>query len=312
MDQLAALRLFVHIARLRSISAAARALGLSTTAASKRLLDLEASLNTRLVDRTTRQLALTEAGLRLFVRAVDALGALDTAFTEARELEHVPMGTLRIIARRSFGMLHVAPALPSFRAAYPRIDLDLTLTEELELMPGGGIDIAIRMGAPADKSVLAHQLTVADRRLCASPAYYDRAGVPARPEDLAAHDCLTYRRAAEPALWTFHDAGGQVAMMPVHGPLQSNSGEMLRAAAAGGLGLTLLPHWIIRRDLETGRLRTCLEQYTAYAPPYRDPIFAVHRRGDVAAKITAFVAHLRHALGMPHFPDCRENDFLSS
>lgn len=309
MDQLAALRLFVHIARLRSISAAARALGLSTTAASKRLQDLEAALNTRLVDRTTRQLALTEAGQRLYVRAVDALGALDTAFTEARELEHVPMGTLRIVARRSFGMLQVAPALPSFRAAYPRIGLDLTLTEELDLMPGGGIDLAIRMGAPADKTVVAHQLTAADRRLCASPGYYARAGMPNRPEDLAAHDCLTYRRAAEPALWTFRDASGQVAMMPVHGPLQSNSGEVLRSAAAAGLGLALLPDWIIGRDLEAGTLLTCLEQYTAYAPPYSGPIFAVHRRGDVAAKITVFVAHLRQALGMPCFPDLRENDF---
>lgn len=312
MDQLAALRLFVYIARLRSISAAARALGLSTTAASKRLQDLESALNTRLVDRTTRQLALTEAGQRLYARAVDTLSALDAAFTQARELEHVPMGTLRIVARRSFGMLQVAPALPSFRAAYPRIGLDLTLTEELELMPGGGIDIAIRMGAPADKSVVAHQLTAADRRLCASPAYYARAGIPARPEDLAAHDCLTYRRAAEPALWTFHDAGGQVAMMPVQGPLQSNSGEVLRSAAASGLGLTLLPDWIVRRDLEAGTLRACLEQYTAYAPPYREPIFAVHRRGDVAAKITVFVAHLRRALGMPHFPETREKEFPSS
>lgn len=298
MDQLAALRLFVHIARLRSISAAARALGVSTTAASKRLQDLEADLKTRLVDRTTRQLALTEAGQRLFARAVDVLGALDTAFTEARELEHVPMGTLRIVARRSFGMQQVAPALPAFRAAYPLIGLDLTLTEELDLMPGGGIDIAIRMGAPADKSVVAHQLTSADRRLCASPAYYERAGVPRTPAELARHDCLTYRRAAEPAIWTFQDVRGQVAMIPVGGSLQSNSGEVLRAAATAGLGLVLLPDWLVRSDLESGALRTCLEEYAASAPPYREAIFAVHRRGDVAAKITAFVAHLREVIGI--------------
>lgn len=297
MDQLAALRLFVHIARLRSISAAARALGVSTTAASKRLQDLEADLKTRLVDRTTRQLALTEAGQRLFARAVDVLGTLDAAFTEARELEDVPMGTLRIVARRSFGMLHVAPALPAFRAAYPLIGLDLTLTEELELMPGGGIDIAIRMGAPADKSVVVHQLTSADRRLCASPAYYERAGVPRTPTELAGHDCLTYRRASEPAIWTFQDAGGQLTMIPVGGTLQSNSGEVLRAAATAGLGLVLLPDWLVRSDLASGALRTSLEDYAAYAPPYREPIFAVHRRGDVAAKITVFVAYLREIIG---------------
>jgi DNA-binding transcriptional LysR family regulator len=225
------------------------------------------------------------------------LGTLDTAFTEARELEDVPMGTLRIVARRSFGMLQVAPALPAFRAAYPLIGLDLTLTEELELMPGGGIDIAIRMGAPADKSVVVHQLTSADRRLCASPAYYERAGMPRTPAELAGHDCLTYRRAAEPAIWTFQDGHGQIAMIPVGGSLQSNSGEVLRAAATAGLGLVLLPDWLVRSDLESSALRISLEEYAAYAPPYREAIFAVHRRGDVAAKITVFVAHLREVMG---------------
>lgn len=299
VDQLAALRLFVQIARLRSISAAARALGLSTTAASRRLQDLEAALATRLVDRTTRQLALTEPGQRLFARAVDALGTLDAAFTEARELGHVPMGTLRIVARRSFGMIHVAPALPGFRAAYPLIDLELTLTEQLGLMPGHGVDLVIRMGAPTDKSVVAHKLTSPSRKLCASPGYYARAGMPRAPADLGGHACLAYRRAAEPALWTFHDAAGQVSVTPVHGPLQSNSGDVLRAAAAAGMGLALLPDWMVMRDLQSGALQTCLDDYTAYAPPYREPIFAVHRRGDVPAKVTVFVAHLRQALAMP-------------
>ena len=121
MDQLSALRLFVQVARLKSISAAGRALGLSTTAASKRLQDLEAALRVKLVDRTTRQLALTESGQRLLDRTVDLLGELDAALAEARELQDKAMGTLRIVARRSFGMLHVAPAVPSFHATYPLI-----------------------------------------------------------------------------------------------------------------------------------------------------------------------------------------------
>jgi DNA-binding transcriptional LysR family regulator len=296
MDQLAALKLFVQVGSLKSISAAGRSLGLSTTAASKRLQDLEAALRVKLVDRTTRQLALTEAGQRLFARSVALLGELDSAFSEARELQDAPVGTLRIVARRSFGMLHVAPALPAFRAAYPLIAIDIEFTEETELTPGRGIDLVIRLGAPNDKSIVTHQLTTAGRKLCASPKYLARAGAPRTPADLAHHDCLTYRRASEPAIWTFRGRRGEVSQR-VTGSLQSNSGEVLRSAAIEGFGLVLLPEWMVARDLANGNLEGCLESYEAYPPPYREPIYAVHRRGPVPAKIPAFVAHLNRALG---------------
>ena len=295
MDQLAALRLFVHVARSKSISSAGRALGLSTTTASKRLQDFEAMLDVRLVDRTTRQLALTEAGELLLARSGDMLDEIQSAFAEARELKNTPMGTLRIMARRSFGLMHVAPALPAFRKAYPRIAIDLALTEETELSPGRGIDLVIRLGAPADKSLITHQLTSADRYLCASPTYLARAGTPSVPNDLNKHDCLTYRRAAEPATWTFKK-GRTEQSVNVSGPLQANSGEVLRNAAVAGLGLVLLPHWMVARDLAAGRLRCCIKGYEAFPPLYRAPIYAVHRRGELPAKISTFVAHIKKAL----------------
>jgi DNA-binding transcriptional LysR family regulator len=298
MDQLAALRLFIHVARHKSISAAGRALGLSTTTASKRLQDLEANLGVRLVDRTTRQLALTEAGERLLARSADMLDELQSAFTEARELKNTPSGTLRITARRSFGLMHVAPTLPAFRAAYPQIAIDLALTEETELAPGRGIDLVIRLGAPDDKTVVTHQLTSADRHLCASPSYLTRAGTPSAPADLRKHDCLTYRRAAEPAIWTFRK-GRVEQSVDVSGSLQANSGEILRGAAVAGLGLVLLPDWMVARDLASGRLRSCLEGYKAFPPLYRAPIYAVHRRGEIPAKIPAFVAHLKKTMAQP-------------
>jgi DNA-binding transcriptional LysR family regulator len=298
MDQLAALRLFIHVARSKSISSAGRALGLSTTTASKRLQDLEATLDVRLVDRTTRQLALTEAGERLLARSADLLDELQSAFAEARELKNTPSGTLRIMARRSFGLMHVAPALPAFREAYPQMAIDLTLTEETELLPGRGIDLVIRLGAPADKLVVTHQLTSADRQLCASPSYLARSGTPSVPNDLSKHDCLTYRRAAEPATWTFRK-GRTEQSVNVSGSLQANSGEILRGAAVAGLGLVLLPDWMVARDLAAGRLRRCIEDYEAFPPLYRAPIYAVHRRGEVPAKISVFVAHLKKTMVAP-------------
>ena len=295
MDQLAALRLFIQIARSKSISSAGRALGLSTTSASKRLQDLEAALGVRLVDRTTRQLALTEAGERLLARSAHMLEEIQSAFAEAREQKDTPSGTLHIKARRSFGLMHVAPALPAFRKAYPQVAIDLALTEETELAPGRGIDLVIRLGAPEDKSIVTHQLTSADRQLCASPSYLARVGTPSVPSDLNKHDCLTYRRAAEPAAWTFRK-GRTEESVEVSGSLQANSGEVLRGAAVAGLGLVLLPDWMVARDLVAGRLRRCVEGYEAFPPLYRAPIYAVHRRGEVSAKITVFVAHLKNAM----------------
>lgn len=297
MDQLAALRLFVSVARSKSISSAGRMLGLSTTTASKRLQDLEAALGVRLVDRTTRQLALTEAGERLLARSADMLDEIQSAFAEAREHKDRPSGTLRIKARRSFGLMHVAPVLPAFRKAYPQVAIDLALTEETELSPGRGVDLVIRLGTPEDKSIATHQLTTADRRLCASPSYLARSGTPSVPSDLGKHDCLTYRRAAEPAIWTFKKGRAEHSV-EVSGSLQANSGEVLRGAAVAGLGLVLLPDWMVARDLAAGRLRPCIVDYAAFPPLYRAPIYAVHRSGEVPAKISVFVAHLKSALDL--------------
>lgn len=298
MDQLAALRLFIHIARSKSISSAGRALGLPTTTASRRLQDLEAALGVRLVDRTTRQLALTEAGERLLARSADMLDEIQSAFAEVREQKDTPSGTLRIMARRSFGLMHVAPALPAFRKEYPQVAIDLALTEETELAPGRGIDLVIRLGAPQDKSIVTHQLTSADRQLCASPSYLARVGTPSVPSDLGRYDCLTYRRAAEPATWTFKK-GRTEQSVEVSGSLQANSGAVLRGAAVAGLGLVLLPDWMVALDLAAGQLRRCMEGYEAFPPLYRAPIYAVHRRGEVPAKISVFVAHLKNAMALP-------------
>ncbi|GAC1434161.1 MAG: LysR family transcriptional regulator [Burkholderiaceae bacterium] len=297
MDQLAALRLFIHVARSKNISSAGRALGLSTTTASKRLQDFEALLGVRLVDRTTRQVSLTEAGERLLARSADMLDELQSAFAEAREMKNTPSGTLRILARRSFGLMHVAPALLEFRKSYPQIGIDLALTEDTEIAPGRGIDIAIRLGAPNDKTVVAHQLTSAERQLCASPSYLARAGSLTVPADLSKHDCLTYRRAAGPAIWIFRKGRVEQAI-DVSGPLQANSGEVLRGAAVAGLGLVLLPDWMVASDVAARRLRHCLGDYEAFPPLYRAPIYAVHRRGEVSAKIAVFVVHLKESMKM--------------
>ena len=251
MDQLASLRLFLRVVETGSISGAGRSLGLSTTAASRSLQELEAALKARLLHRTTRHVSPTEAGQLLAGRARPLLEDLDSALQQAGDLHGRPAGLLRVLARRSFGILHVAPAITGFRRAYPLVDVELTLTEAMDLVPSHGVDVVIRLGSPEEKSFVATRLASDRRVLCASPAYLARCPAPSGPGDLARHDCLAYRRQDEPALWIFESEAGRTEV-PISGPLRSNSGEVLRRAALDGLGMALLPQWLVVSDL-TGR-----------------------------------------------------------
>ena len=293
MDRLRALRLFLRIAETGSITGAGRAMGLSRTAASKALAELEASLALRLVDRTTRHATATEAGRILQARLAPVLGELDAALEHARTQHDTPAGVLRVVARRSFALRHVVPRLAEFRAACPLVEIDLTLTEAPGLAPTDGVDVAIRLGAPAEKSFVSHRLADGARVLCAAPAYLAARPPPARPEDLAQHDCLGYRREAEPVVWRAEGPGG-AQRLAVRGPLRANSGEALRLAALEGLGLVLLPAWMVSDDIAAGRLVALLGGWRMSPLGYDEPICAVHAAAPrVPAKITAFIAHLR-------------------
>lgn len=296
MDQLTALRLFLRAVETGSISGAGRGLGLSSSAASRGLQDLEVGLGVRLLGRTTRHLSPTEAGAALYQRLAPLLGGLDAALGEARDLQDRPRGVLRVLARRSFALLHVVPSLPGFLAAFPEVELDLSLTELPDITPTNGVDLVIRLGLPAEKLLVGHRLAPSRRILCASAAYLARRGAPSAPEDLRGHDCLGYRREAEPVVWVV-ETGRRRQAIEVTGPLRSNSGEVLRQAALDGLGLALLPEWMVGGDVAAGRLVTCLAGSRAHPAGYEAEIYAVHARATpLPAKVTAFLAHLQAAL----------------
>ncbi len=289
---LATLRLFRHVVRCGSITGAGRALGLSATAASRQMQELETALQARLLNRTTRNVSATEAGQHLFDRLGPLLEDLDGALRAAADEHGQPTGILRVVARRSFGLLHVAPTIAGFHARFPHVSVELTLTETMGLRPSSGVDVVIRLGRPDEKSLVSTRLASDRRVLCASPAYLARVAPPAEPGDCVRHACLAYHREDEPALWVF-EAAGRRREIAVSGPLRSNSGEVLHRAAMDGLGLALLPAWMVAGDVEAGRLQPCLPDQRAYPAGYQAEIYAVHARGAfVPAKITAFIAHL--------------------
>jgi DNA-binding transcriptional LysR family regulator len=294
MDRLTTLRLFLRTLDRGGIAAAGRSLGFSATAASRALRELEAELGLRLFDRTTRHVAPTEAGRRLAARIAPLLEGLDAAMVEARELHEEATGTLRIVARRSYALRHVVPHLASFRAAHPRVEIDILLTEQTGLVPAHGVDLVIRLGQPTGKSFIGHPLATGRRVLCASPAYIARHGAPATPDAVLQHPCLTYYEAEEPPVWVFAAEPGGQQEIAVAGPFRSNSGEALRQAALDGMGLVLLPEWMVGEDVAAGRLTALLPGLPAWPARYRAEIYAVHARADrLPAKIAAFVAHLR-------------------
>lgn len=296
IDRISTLKLFVAAVEEGSIAAACRRFGISTTSGSRRIQELEARLGVQLLDRTTRSLAPTQAGQQLSSALTGNLMAIDLALRQAGEITDEPTGLLRVLARRSFGMMHVSPMLPRFLAQHPKMTVDLEMTEQVEIVPGDGVDLVIRLGAPVEKSLVAFPLASGTRILCASPQYLLQHGAPQTIEALGTHACLTYRRAEERGTWVFErmESGAAIRQsIEVTGPLRATNGEILREAALSGLGVVLLPAWMVAEDVARGKLVRCLPNVRAWPAGFDTEIFVVHRRlNPLPGKISAFVAAL--------------------
>lgn len=249
--------LFVRVCATRNLSAAGRDFGLSPAASSARMAQLERQLGARLLHRTTRLITLTQDGEAFLERALPLLDAAEQASSSVGNAASDPQGLLRVAASVSFGRLHLVPALAEFLAAYPRIRLDLRLSDRIIDMAAHGIDLAIRIGPLRDSALVARTLAPSRMVLCAAPAYLARAGHPRHPRDLAAHDCLLLDGFSP---WRFRD-GEREVKMAVSGRIRSDNGEALRDAAVAGLGITMQSTWAIYQQLASGALVTVLDDY---------------------------------------------------
>lgn len=289
MDRFQAMRVFSQVIESGSFVGASKRLDLSPTAVSRHVAELEAHLQTRLLQRTTRRISLTESGRRFHERCVQLLAELDEAEQEAASATATPRGTIRLTTSISFGVRHVAPAIAAFLGLHPKVKFDVSLSDRIVDLVEEGFDLAIRIGAVGSENLVARKLGETRVVPCASPQYLARHGVPKTPQDLARHNCFTYEYVTPRGQWTFRDASGGEHTVRISGSIHSNNGELLAEAAAQGAGISIEPTFIVGPDVRAGRLVPLLENFEAPS----GPIYAVYpSRRHLSAKVRLFVEFL--------------------
>ncbi|TPO10238.1 LysR family transcriptional regulator [Mesorhizobium sp. B1-1-5] len=285
MDRLDAMSLFVATVEAGSLSAAAKRAGVPLPTVSRKLSELEKHLKTRLLNRSTRRLTLTDAGQSYLAACRRILDEVSEAERDAAGEYSSPTGELVITAPVVFGRLHVLPVITGFLAVYPQVDVRLTLSDRITQLVEEHIDLALRIGELPDSAMVAIRVGSIRRIVCASPAYLALRGTPTTPQDLAGHDCVTFEGLAAPAAWSF-GTGKTETTIPVRSRLQINTAEAAIDAAIAGLGLTKVLSYQADAAVCAGALRLVLEPFEP--PPW--PVSLVHAgQGRLPVKLRAFL-----------------------
>lgn len=264
MDKFESMRAFVAVVNAGGFAAASRQLGLSRSAVNKLVMNLEDALAVQLLQRTTRKVTPTPTGLAFYERCVAILSDLEEAELAVSQLQTEPKGQLRINAPMTFGTRFLSPAIAQFLQHYPDLHVELSLSDRFIDPIDEGFDVTVRIAKPSpSSSLIVQELFPAPVILCAAPNYLSARGTPAHPADLAEYNCLAYGHIATDNQWSLIDSHGNETKVTVQGSLCANNGEVLRDAAVQGLGITLLPRFIVDEDLQRGRLQRILTDYEA-------------------------------------------------
>lgn len=291
MSDVTDMDIFARVVTAGSMSAAGREMGLSPAVVSKRLRRLEDRLGTRLLQRTTRQIALTEAGQGFFERVVAIIASIEEAETFVTRRSAMARGTLKVTAPTSFGRLHIAPLLGKFLENNPDLSINLMLSDDFVDIVGDGYDLAIRIAALSDSSLVARRLAPTHRVLCAAPDYLEKHGEPPAIEDLQNHVCLA-TMGQDP--WRL-EGPDEPIVVHATGPLQTNSNEVVREAVLAGMGIALRSTWDVGPELSEGRLRIVLPKYHASA---NVGVYGVYpSRRFLPAKVRVFIDYLASCYG---------------
>ena len=293
MNKLEAMTAFTRVVALGSYAEAGRALGLTRSAVSKAVMELEQVLGARLLDRTTRRVSPTEAGRAYYERCVDILASIEETELRVSRLHDEPRGVLRINAPMSFGIRYLGAAIADFMAGYPDLKVEMTLNDRFIDPIEEGADVTIRIAVLESSSLIARKLAPSRRVLVAAPGYLERHGEPSRPEDLASHRCLNFGHTTMLQRWQLSRQGETVSV-PIRSVLCSNNGDVLRDAAVRGQGITKLPTFIVGEDIKAGRLAVVMRDF----PPTDLGIHALYAPNRyLAAKTRVLIDFLARRFG---------------
>lgn len=293
MQDLNLFLIFARVVESGSFSEAARRMDISRSAVSKAVAKLEKDLNTRLLLRSTRHLSLTEAGIALAEHAKHILEEAENAERAVNSLDAEPQGTLKVSASSSFGTRHIAPALACFLERYPKIKIDLTITDRPGDLIEEGYDIQIRITNEPDLNLVARKIAPVRQVLCATPEYFQQWGTPKTPHDLVNHNCLDYSLSHEHLNWQFNGPEGKIKV-PISGTLRINDNDALAQAVIYGLGIAKLPTYTIGNELLNGTLQTVLPEYLSI----QRYIYACYLPSrHLPVKIRAFIDFLSEHIG---------------
>ncbi|TFW08514.1 LysR family transcriptional regulator [Oxalobacteraceae bacterium OM1] len=285
MDIVAAMKVFTAVVDAGSFAAAADRLGMSRAMASKSVANLEDHLGTRLLNRTTRRLSLTESGLAFYERSVQILADVEEAQQAAGNMAAEPRGTLRVTMPLSYGLHRMGPVVAAYTDRYPRVKLGLSLSDRKVDLVEEGYDVAVRIGKLPESGLVARKLGTMHSVVVAAPAYLKRHGRPEVPADLARHACLGYSLASMGDEWRLQGPDGIVSVRS-SGAIKADNGDLLRLAAIAGSGLIFQPWFIVEEDVRAGRLERVLDGYVSEELG----IYAVYpSRRHLSAKVRTFV-----------------------
>jgi DNA-binding transcriptional LysR family regulator len=297
MDRFQEMRVFAGVVDAGSFVRAADELAVSKAAVSRVVADLEARLGVRLLHRTTRRLSLTGEGEVFHLRCKELLAAVQEAESEVTERSGRAVGTLKVTAPVTFGLLHLAPLWPGFLAAHPELALEVNLSDRQVDLVEEGVDLAVRIARLESSSLVSRQLSSTRLVLCASKRYLRAKGTPRQPKDLTRHDVLAYSLLAMGDAWEFEGPQGPVTVR-VNPRVRTNSGDTCRAMALRGAGIILQPMFMVEDDLNSGALVELLPKYRSI----EFGIYAVYpSRKHVLPKVRLLIDYLAQSFAKRHW-----------
>ena len=297
MDKLEGMRAFTEVVSHGGFAAAGRHMGRSRSVVNKLVLQLEAELGVPLLQRTTRRVSPTDAGRAFYERCLNILAEVDEAEQAIAQLHVEPKGTLRINAPMSFGTMHLAEAIAEFMSHYPDLQVQLTLSDRFVDLVEEGFDVTIRIAElKPDETLITHSLTPIQRVLCAAPSYLKAQGIPLHPTDLRHHDCLQYGYLATGSQWRLTGPDQIQHTVTIRCRYYSNNGEALREAAMKGIGIALLPTFMIQDALQTQALQIVMENF---AVPPVTALVAYPPNRHLSTKIQLLTSFLKEWFNTP-------------